>query len=147
MKLLKLSLLTISFTLIHHFAFGHCQVPCGIYTDQIRFEQMLEDQSTIEKASRMIKELSSKKDPQSKNQLIRWVQAKELHASNIQKVIAEYFLTQRIKPTSKNYTEQLKEAHKVMINAMKCKQSIDNENANSLKESIMSFSESYENKK
>lgn len=108
---------------------------------------MLEDQSTIEKASRMIKELSSKKDPQSKNQLIRWVQAKELHASNIQKVIAEYFLTQRIKPTSKNYTEQLKEAHKVMINAMKCKQSIDNENANSLKESIMSFSESYENKK
>ena len=30
-------------------AFGHCQVPCGIYADQHRFEQMLEDQATIEK--------------------------------------------------------------------------------------------------
>jgi hypothetical protein len=41
--------------------FGHCQVPCGIFADQHRFEQMLEDQSTIEKASRLISELSGKK--------------------------------------------------------------------------------------
>ena len=27
-------------------AFAHCQVPCGIYGDQLRFEQMLEDQKT-----------------------------------------------------------------------------------------------------
>ena len=28
----------------------HCQVPCGIYTDQLRFEQMLEDTKTIAKS-------------------------------------------------------------------------------------------------
>ena len=31
-------------------AFAHCQVPCGIYGDQLRFDQMLEDQKTISKA-------------------------------------------------------------------------------------------------
>jgi nickel superoxide dismutase len=25
-------------------AFAHCQVPCGIFTDQLRFEQLLEDE-------------------------------------------------------------------------------------------------------
>ena len=28
-------------------AMAHCQVSCGIYGDQLRFEQMLEDQHTI----------------------------------------------------------------------------------------------------
>ena len=30
--------------------YAHCQVPCGIYGDQLRFEQMLEDTKTITKA-------------------------------------------------------------------------------------------------
>ena len=42
-------------------AHGHCQVPCGIFADQHRFEQMLEDQATIEKASKLIAELSAKR--------------------------------------------------------------------------------------
>ena len=42
-------------------AHGHCQVPCGIFADQHRFEQMLEDQATIEKAGKLIAELSGKK--------------------------------------------------------------------------------------
>ena len=28
----------------------HCEVPCGIYSDQMRFEQMLEDTATIAKS-------------------------------------------------------------------------------------------------
>ena len=31
-------------------AAAHCEVPCGIYADQRRFEQMLEDCDTIAKA-------------------------------------------------------------------------------------------------
>ena len=30
-------------------ALAHCEVPCGIYDDQRRFEDMLEDQETIAK--------------------------------------------------------------------------------------------------
>ena len=124
--------------------FGHCQVPCGIYGDQDRFEQMIEDHSTIEKASKLINELSEKKDAQSANQLTRWVATKEDHASKIQKIIAEYFLTQRIKSSSDKYDALLKSAHAVMVAAMKCKQGVDAKNAESLKSAIESFQSVYE---
>ena len=51
---------------------AHCQVPCGIYGDQLRFEQMLEDEHTISKAQIQINELSSGEvDAQAINQLGR----------------------------------------------------------------------------
>ena len=126
--------------------FGHCQVPCGVYTDQLRFEQMLEDQTTIEKSSKLILELSKKDDGQSHNQLARWVATKESHASKIQKIIAEYFFTQRIKSSSKHYEKLLKGAHSVMVAAMKCKQSTETSAANDLKSSILAFQKIYESK-
>ena len=126
--------------------FGHCQVPCGVYTDDLRFMQMLEDHTTIEKSSKLILELSSKQDGQSRNQLSRWVATKESHASKIQKIIAEYFFTQRIKSSSKHYEKLLKGAHSVMVAAMKCKQSTETSAANDLKSSILAFQKIYESK-
>ena len=79
---------------------------------------MLEDQATIEKAGKLIAELSGKKDALSHNQLSRWVATKEAHATNIQKVIAEYFMAQRIKATAKNYETQLVSAHTVIVAAI-----------------------------
>ena len=64
---------------------GHCQVPCGIYGDQLRFETMLEDTKTIAKGMDQINGLAKRSDALSKNQLPRWVATKESHASNIQK--------------------------------------------------------------
>lgn len=126
---------------------GHCQVPCGIFADQHRFEQMLEDQATIEKAGKLIAELSGKKDALSQNQLSRWVATKEAHAYNIQKVIAEYFLAQRIKSTAKNYEKQLVSAHGVIVAAMKCKQNVDGESSANLKKAILALHKAYEHKK
>ena len=133
-------------TLFSGYIFGHCQVPCGVYTDDLRFMQMLEDHTTIEKSSKLILELSSKQDGQSRNQLSRWVATKESHASKIQKIIAEYFLTQRIKSSSKDYEKLLKGAHSVMLAAMKCKQSTDVEASKNLKSSIIAFQKIYEAK-
>ena len=132
--------------LFANISLGHCQVPCGVYTDDLRFMQMLEDQTTIEKSSKLILELSSNEDGQSKNQLARWVATKESHASKIQKIIAEYFLTQRIKSTAKNYENLLKGAHSVMVAAMKCKQSTEASAANNLKTSILAFQKIYQTK-
>ena len=123
---------------------AHCQVPCGVYGDSARFTQMLEDQSTIAKAIGQITELAGKEDAQSANQLSRWVATKEDHASKIQKIIAEYFLTQRIKSSSDKYDTLLKGAHAVMVAAMKCKQGVDAKNADSLKSAIESFQSVYE---
>lgn len=127
--------------------YAHCQVPCGVYGDQRRFETMLEDTATIAKGMAQITELSAKSDPLSHNQLARWVATKESHASNIQKIIAEYFMTQRIKPTADGYMKKLPAAHAVMVAAMKCKQSVDPANAAALKKSILAFYEAYEGKK
>ena len=38
--------------------FAHCEVPCGIYSDQHRFEEMLEDTATIAKGIEQIRELT-----------------------------------------------------------------------------------------
>ena len=130
-------------------AAAHCEVPCGIYTDQLRFEQMLEDHTTIAKAIAQIGELSEKDDPLSRNQLARWVSTKELHATHIQHVVAQYFLTQRIKPGTdaagnKTYVAQLMASHAVIRAAMKCKQTVDPASADSLKQAILDLHRAYE---
>jgi len=127
-------------------ALAHCQVPCGVYGDQRRFEEMLEDVTTIAKSIEEIGLLASKDDALSKNQLVRWVVTKEDHASKTQKIIAEYFLTQRIKSTNDRYVEQLKAAHNVMVAAMKCKQTVDAASAKALEKAILDLYRAYEGK-
>jgi nickel superoxide dismutase len=108
--------------------FGHCQVPCGIYDDTARIERMLEDATTIEKALNNIALLAGKHDAQSANQLTRWIMTKETHASHIITTVAEYFLTQKVKPVApsaeghETYLAQLANHHQVMVAAMKVKQ-------------------------
>ena len=139
----RLAYLTLFLSFLN-ISFGHCQVPCGVYGDTARFTQMLEDQTTIAKAIAQINDLADKQDAQSTNQLSRWVTTKEDHAAKIQKIIAEYFLTQRIKSSSDKYDALLKSAHAVMVAAMKCKQGVDAKNADSLKSAIESFQSVYE---
>ena len=132
-------------------ASAHCEVPCGIYADQMRFEMMLEDTATIEKAMTNINELAGKNDGQSANQLSRWVATKEDHATKTQHVIAQYFMTQRLKPSEdeaeqKKYIDQLTKAHAVMRAAMKCKQTVDVANAAAMKAAILSFHKAYTGK-
>jgi len=125
----------------------NCQVPCGIYGDQLRFEQLLEDTKTIAKAQGQINELApSAKTGQDTNQLVRWVVTKETHAGSIQNCIADYFLAQRIKSDSPRYTDQLKAAHTVTVAAMKCKQSTDAATASALEKAIHDLYRAYEGK-
>lgn len=122
---------------------AHCQIPCGIYDDYARVLLMLEDATTIEKSAQLIAELAGKSDPQSQNQLVRWVMNKEKHAQNIIATISDYFLTQRVKPEQKDYAERLKKHHAVIIAAMQAKQNADLKYAKSLKESIAALAAYY----
>ena len=129
----------------------HCQVPCGIYTDQLRFESMLEDTKTIAKAIDQINEFAStvgqgELSGTSINQATRWVTTKEDHATKIQDVMAAYFFAQRIKSDHADYTGQLASAHRVIVAAMKCKQAADPATAETLKTSILEFYKAYEGK-
>ena len=129
----------------------HCEVPCGVYGDQRRFEEMLEDTKTIAKCISSIVEISDgmqKTPPSAKslNQLTRWVTNKEAHATNIQQIAAQYFLTQRIKADGERYEENLKAAHNVIVKAMKCKQDANPETAAALKLAIGQLYRAYEGK-
>ncbi len=117
-------------------AYSHCQVPCGIYDDHARVKTMLEDAATARKAAGQIAELSGKKDPQSNNQLVRWVMNKEKHAQNIIATISDYFLTQRVKSKQKDYVERLQKHHAIIVNAMKVKQNADVKYVEALETSI-----------
>ena len=62
--------------------FAHCQVPCGIYGDQLQ-QKLLEDTKTIAKAQGQINELSpAAKTGQDTNQLVRWVAPEKTHAGD-----------------------------------------------------------------
>ncbi|MEO0447836.1 MAG: superoxide dismutase [Ni] [Verrucomicrobiota bacterium] len=127
-------------------AFSHCQVPCGIFSDQLRFEQMLEDQVTMAKAAAQIVDLAGKSDAQSLNQLSRWVTTKEEHAASIQATMASYFFAQRIKSSAERYDAQLKTGHAVVVAAMKAKQTVGEEEIAALKTAILEFYTAYEGK-
>ncbi len=122
---------------------AHCQIPCGIYDDHARVQAMLEDAATVEKAAKLIGELAGKSDAQSQNQLVRWVLNKETHAQNVIATISDYFLTQRVKASQKDYVERLKRHHGVIVAAMKAKQNADVKYAVALSDSIKALAGYY----
>ena len=133
-------------TLMASSAAAHCEMPCGIYTDSLRFSMMREDADTIEKAMNEITNLERKK-PVQHHQLVRWIDTKEDHANKVQEIVSQYFLTQRIHEDNKNYVEQLKVLHQLLVTAMKCKQSTDLANVKKLRDLIQTFEGLYFEKK
>jgi len=117
---------------------AHCEIPCGIYDDQLRADLIAEHATTIEKSMKKIVELS-KQNPVNYNQLVRWVSNKEKHASEIQHLVTQYFMTQRLKPDAKKYSEKLAVLHKMLIYAMKSKQSTDVANVSTLRSLLKEF--------
>lgn len=124
-------------------ATAHCQIPCGIYDDHARVMSMLEDVETVMKSVTMIIELADKTDVQSRQQFVRWVTNKELHAQKIIETIADYFLTQRVKPDMEDYMDRLKMHHLVILNAMKVKQTADPKVVDMLGESVKALERYY----
>ncbi|CAA6807149.1 MAG: Superoxide dismutase [uncultured Sulfurovum sp.] len=122
---------------------AHCQVPCGIYDDTARVNSMLEDAKTVAKATKLINELAGKTDAQSLNQITRWVLNKEKHAQNIIVTISDYFLTQRVKKSQKDYTERLTKHHAVILAAMKAKQLADTKSTAKLTATIEALAPYY----
>ena len=107
---------------------GHCQVPCGIFTDDHRVKAMQEDAQTIRKAIVQAQELHKNTSLQDLQQIIRWVQTKEDHASKIMETSGTYFMAQKIKKaelSTEDYHNMLSLHHAVMVAAMKTKQSAD----------------------
>merc|ERR1712118_460867 len=99
---------------------GHCQVPCGIFDDPAIVAEIRQACATIRKAMVQINELHAAPSAQNFNQMTRWVNTKEEHASKIMTTIADYCLAQRCKifgtagtpfNTDGDYVDALKAHH------------------------------------
>jgi nickel superoxide dismutase len=130
-------------------ALAHCQMPCGIYNDPLRFALLEEHVTAIEKAMTEIQRLS-KESPPNWNQIVRWVNDKDEEADELTHIVTFYFMAQRVKPADPKdkaayakYVYQLTLLHQTMISAMKAKQTTDLENCVKLRELLAKFKASY----
>ena len=127
--------------------YAHCQIPCGVYDDTMRVKMIEEHTLTILKSMNYI--ASNQNDLEQQNQVTRWIINKEEHAQEIQNIVSEYFLTQRIKlkddskESKELYHAQLAALHSILLDAMKCKQTVEQDNVNNGLNLITSFSEVY----
>ena len=133
------SLLVFTVILINAFyASAHCEIPCGIYDDEMRINMITEHITTIEKSVKNILKLEDTK-PFNSNQLTRWIMNKEHHANELQKIVTQYFMTQRIKLDTENYVKKLTVLHKMLVYAMKCKQTTDLAHIDTLRALLKEF--------
>ena len=130
-------------------AYSHCQIPCGIYGDKMRFNMITEHITTIEKSMKLIAELSEQDKP-NMNQIVRWVRNKEKHADEMSHIISYYFMAQRVKlppeDDVKAYNEYVKKLtllHRMLVYTMKTKQTTDLSNVEKLRSLLGKFKEEY----
>jgi nickel superoxide dismutase len=129
-------------------AWSHCQVPCGIYDDEMRLAMIGEHIKTIERSMQQIGELS-KADRYNANQIVRWVASKDEHADELVQIVTWYFMNQRVKPVKagdqdyQEYITKLTLLHEMMFYSMKAKQSTDPEHVAKLKQLLADFTKAY----
>ena len=128
---------------------SHCQIPCGIYNDEIRFKMIEENILTIEKSMKLLVELSQQPN-KNFNQIVRWTLNKENQADEIAHIVSYYFLAQRVKAASqedvevhKKYLTQLTLLHEMIVQAMKAKQTTDLAQVEKLRSLLQAFHKAY----
>lgn len=148
MKKFALALIALLFSMgVYQKSYAHCEIPCGIYNDEIRIALIYEHITTIEKSMTKIAELSTSLDYMG---VTRWTIAKEDHANKIQHEVSQYFITQRVKlPTEtegaefEKYENQLALLHQLIVYSMKAKQTADKTYVEKLRKSLSDFEEVY----
>jgi len=126
---------------------AHCQIPCGIYDDEMRFTLLSEHLTTIEKSITQIQKLSDAPG-ENANQLVRWVMNKENHADQFADIVTQYFLQQRIKPIKEDDDKnagvrKLVLCHQMLVGVMKAKQSAELETVEALRGLLADFRNAY----
>lgn len=113
-------------TLIFHMGSlaAHCQMPCGIYHDEMVFNQIDQYIETMYKGLTEIKN-SKFSTPLERNNFIRWVMLKETASDEMANLITQYFLQQKIKPGEPDTAKRLVSAHKMLFELTAIKQNVD----------------------
>jgi len=148
-KKAALGIVILSAVVFGSLAYSHCQIPCGIYDDDARFDAIAEHITTIEKSMKLITELSGEDKP-NMNQIVRWVNNKDHHADELSEIVTYYFMAQRVKlpaaGDTKAYNEYVKKLtllHEMLVYSMKSKQTTDLDNVEKLRAALEKFHQAY----
>ena len=130
---------------IPSFVSAHCEIPCGIYADKMRIDMIKEHITTVEKSMTQITNLENT-NPLNYNQLVRWITNKDEHANQIQNIVSQYFMTQRIKivdesdkAATNKYQKEISLLHEMLVYAMKTKQTTELINCEKLRHLVDTF--------
>jgi len=103
---------------------AHCQMPCGIYHDDMVYDQIDQYAETMYKA---MAELDHFHDdsPKARAQFVRWVYQKEVQSDDAAELMLKYFLQQKIKPGEPETAKMLELTHKLLFLMVQIKQNVD----------------------
>lgn len=103
---------------------SHCQMPCGIYHDDMVFDQIDQYVETMVKGVTVLSE--NKNDSCSeKNTFIRWVIQKENMSNETAQLLTSYFLQQKIKADEDDTVKRVCSVHKMLCYLVTIKQTCD----------------------
>lgn len=103
---------------------AHCQMPCGIYHDDMVYDRIDQYVETMVKAMSILKQ-NDFSNPIDSNRFTRWVIQKETASDEIAEIILTYFLQQKIKPGEADTPKRLESAHKLLFLLVAIKQNTD----------------------
>ena len=103
---------------------AHCQLPCGIYHDEMVFDQIDQYAETMYKGISVLNQIKVN-NIHDQNEVIRWVLEKEKESNDIASLITVYFLQQKIKPSEPDTPKRLASAHKLLFLLVAIKQNTD----------------------
>ncbi len=115
---------------------AHCQMPCGIYHDDLVFDQIDQYVETMYKGVTILKD-SKFSSLEERNEFIRWVAMKDKMSDEAAALITKYFLQQKIKPDESDTGKKLIAAHKLLFLLVQIKQNVD-------RSLVTTFSEDWE---
>lgn len=115
---------------------AHCQMPCGIYHDEMVYDEIDQYVETMYKAMGVLND-NHFETVREHNEFTRWVMQKEKESNDIADLITTFFLQQKIKPDEEDTSKRLATAHKMLFYLMQIKQNTD-------KKFVDSFSEEWD---
>ena len=103
---------------------AHCQMPCGIYHDDMVFDLIDQYVETMIKAVSVMNQTKFETVRQ-RNEFVRWVIEKDKESNDVANLITSFFLQQKIKPGEADTAKRLESAHKLLALLVSIKQNTD----------------------
>lgn len=130
--------------------YGHCQLPCGIYDNDLIFNYVNQYIETMQKACDEIETLKTE-SAQDRAQFVRWVVLKDDESNKVADLVTSYFLQQVIKPEKEDTNKKVMAVYGLLQQLAKIKQTANVDPVNKFlemwREFVLMFQETAAEKK